>query len=231
MAVIFPVWHPGAIAKLQGVSRLVLILIAVDVVLGPVMTLIIFSPSKPLRLLKLDLSIIAMLQLSALAYGLITIFLARPVYIVFNVDRFTIVTAAEIVEDSLDRAADPAYRSLPLGRPQVVAARLPEDPEARTDLMFASLDGGADVYQYPEHFVAYAEDATAAAARAQPLDDLKWRNDMTGDQWQDFLDSLGAPAPSLAFLPVEGNAREGVAIIHRSSGQLQGLHALFPVWP
>lgn len=229
MTVIFLAWHPGAIARLQGVSRLIIVLIAVDVVLGPVMTLILFNPTKARHLLKLDLGIVASLQLVALAYGLVMIFNVRPVYVVFNVDRFTIVTAAEIVQDSMPRAA-PAFRTLPLGSPRIIAARLPDDPAARTDLMFSSMDGGADIFQYPELFVDYAQERGQALARCRSLAELKARNDLDTRDWQVFLASLKRPPAELAYLPVEGNAREGVAIIDRRAGDVVELVDLYPAW-
>ena len=46
---------------------LILLMIGVDVVIGPLLTLIVFDPKK--KHLKFDLVVIAALQLAALAYG------------------------------------------------------------------------------------------------------------------------------------------------------------------
>lgn len=230
MAVIYVVWHPGVIARLQGVDRLVTVLIAVDVVLGPLMTLILFNPSKARHLLKLDLGVVVSLQLVALAYGLVTVFNARPVYVVFNIDRFTIVTATEIVRESLQRVKTPEFARLPMGRPRIIAARLPDDPAARTELMFSSIGGGADIYQYPELFVDYAQEKEHAVARSRTLGELKVRNDINDADWQAFLSSLKRPEMDLAYLPVEGNGREGIAVIDRRSGDVVKLVDLYPDW-
>ena len=101
MGLIFLLWYPAPLDEAQGVSRLVLILIGVDVVLGPLMTCIVYNPAKPR--LWLDLAIIAVLQISALGYGLSTIHQGRPIYLVFNIDRFDVVTMKSVVPDSLTR--------------------------------------------------------------------------------------------------------------------------------
>lgn len=230
MVVVFHVWHPADIASLQGVGRLITVLIAIDVVLGPIMTLILFSTGKARHLLEMDLAIVASLQLAALVYGLVTVFNARPVYVVFNVDRFTIVTAAEIVDESLGRASRPDFQRLPMGRPRVIAARLPDDPLVRTELMFSSLDGGTDIFQFPELYVDYHQERERAIARSRPLAELKARNNLGEAEWRAFLSCLNRLPADLAYLPVGANSREGVAVIDRRTGDVVDLVDLYPEW-
>jgi hypothetical protein len=109
------VWYPQPYFLAAGGITLVLLLVGVDVVLGPLLTLIVFDPKK--KSLKIDLAIIAALQLAALAYGGWTMFSARPVYVAFAGDRFHLVAANEISPADLDKAAM-EYRSLPLSRSQ-----------------------------------------------------------------------------------------------------------------
>lgn len=77
------VWYPRPYFKAMGGDMLIPLLIGVDVVIGPLITLIIFDPKK--RRLKFDLSVIATMQLAALAYGCNVMFASRPVYNVFVV--------------------------------------------------------------------------------------------------------------------------------------------------
>ena len=94
--VMLAIWYPGRLFEAMGGERLVMILIGVDVVIGPLITLIIFSPTKPRHLLRFDLTVIGCLQLAALAFGVYVVFEARPVYMVFAADRFEVTTAIEI---------------------------------------------------------------------------------------------------------------------------------------
>ena len=73
-----------------------------DVVLGPVITFIIYKPKK--KYLLLDLSIIALFQVAALSYGLHTIFQGRPTFVVFSVDRFETVRTIDIDPASAKKA-------------------------------------------------------------------------------------------------------------------------------
>jgi hypothetical protein len=69
------VWYPQPYFQAMGGEKLLRLLIGVDVVLGPLITLIIFDPRKPA--LKWDLAAIAALQVTALAYGGVVMFQAR----------------------------------------------------------------------------------------------------------------------------------------------------------
>src|SRR3954447_14440724 len=118
-------WYPAPYFSAAGGAILLLLLVAVDVFIGPLLTLIVFDPRK--KNLKLDLSIIVALQVAALMYGGYVMFSARPVFVAFAGDRFELVAANEISRSDLDKAAL-EQRSLPLAGPKLVGTRLPADP-------------------------------------------------------------------------------------------------------
>lgn len=67
---------PYPYREISGGRELFLLLVAVDVVMGPLITLMIFNTGKPRRELQLDLIVVGVLQLAALAYGLSTVYAA-----------------------------------------------------------------------------------------------------------------------------------------------------------
>src|SRR4249919_365709 len=92
IALMLSLWYPGPLFEAAGGNDLLVILIGVDVVVGPLITLVIFRSGKPG--LKFDLSVIAALQIAALLYGMHAVFLARPAFIVFVRDQFQVASAA-----------------------------------------------------------------------------------------------------------------------------------------
>jgi hypothetical protein len=92
--VLLRIWYPPPFFTAEGGSELLFILIAVDVVLGPLITLIIFKSGKPG--LRFDLAMIGAIQACALAYGLHVMFVARPVYVVLVLDQFETVRANDL---------------------------------------------------------------------------------------------------------------------------------------
>ena len=212
LALMLSLWYPGPLFEAAGGEHLIFILVGVDVTLGPLITLIIFKAGKPG--LKFDLTVIAMVQLSALAYGLHTVYLARPVYLVFTKDRFDVVSARDLDPEDLGKAARPEFDHLPLGRPRYIAAVSPSDPEARQKLLMESLQG-KDLQMHPQYYVPYEQEVPTALSRAQPLDRLLKRDP---EGVQRGLKSAGRPAEALKFLPLRGKDVDGAVLLDAKTG-------------
>ena len=97
-ALVFFVWYKYPYTHILGGLELFFLVCSVDVICGPLMTLILANPKKSKRATALDFSVVAIIQIAALLYGMHTVYVARPVYYAFDVDRFTTVTAAELAE-------------------------------------------------------------------------------------------------------------------------------------
>ena len=110
---VFLVWYPYPYREISGGRELFLILVSVDVVLGPLITLTIFNRAKPWRALRRDLAIVGLIQFSALCYGMWTVFVARPVHLAFEIDRFRVIHAIDVPAEMLPQAPE-GMRSLPL---------------------------------------------------------------------------------------------------------------------
>ena len=92
---VFGLWYPFPYRKLSG-GELFMLVIAVDVVCGPLLTFVIFSPAKPRVELLRDLGLVALIQLGVLSYGLHTVWQARPLFLVQEIDRFKVIVRPEL---------------------------------------------------------------------------------------------------------------------------------------
>ncbi|MFK7892019.1 MAG: hypothetical protein AB8B63_14485 [Granulosicoccus sp.] len=84
-------WFPGELFFLDGGLEGLKLVAMVDLVLGPALTLVLYKPDKPR--LVFDLSVIAAIQLGALAYGFHTMHAQRTVAIVYAENRFMTLSA------------------------------------------------------------------------------------------------------------------------------------------
>ncbi len=223
--VVVMVWYPRPYFAAMGGETLLRLLIGVDVALGPLITLIIFDAAKPR--LKYDLAAIAVLQVAALIYGGYVMFEARPVYNVFNVDRFEIAPANAIHASSLAKAAD-EFHWLPLTGPRVVGARPPADSNERMELAFESTTGGADIHERPHLYVPYAQVAGDAARVAKPLSRLAQRDPGAALQVRTFVDNSGRSEASVGYVPVRARNQDMAAIVDRKSGEIVGFLPIYP---
>jgi hypothetical protein len=207
------VWYPRPLFEAAGGDRLIFILVAVDVTLGPLITLIIFKAGK--KGLKFDLAVIALLQVAALAYGMHTVYLARPVYLVFTKDRFDLVSAKDLDPEDLAKANRTEFGVLPLGRPRYIAAVSPSDPQARAKLLDAALQG-KDLQMHPQNYVPYEDEIGNALKRAQPLERLLNRH--SGGEVQRHLSAAGRTEESVRFLPLRGKQADGAVLLDARTG-------------
>ena len=168
-ALVFGLWYPFPYRDLSGGRELFLWVVLVDVVCGPLLTLVVFSPAKPRAELWRDLGLIAMLQLGALGYGLHTVWQARPLFLVQEVDRFKVIVGPQL--DGAAVAALPAVLQPHWWKgPQTVAIRDTSDVAERNKVLFESVQGGRDYGERPEFYLPYeGEAALKSLKRAKPL--------------------------------------------------------------
>ncbi|VAW96972.1 hypothetical protein MNBD_GAMMA23-1401 [hydrothermal vent metagenome] len=115
-------WYPQPFFSTDGGWQGVRLIAAVDIILGPVLTLIIFNPKKPE--LKTDVSIIAAIQFIALFSGLYVVHNERPVAKIFQDGNFYIVTGYDMAERKLSLDELEKYR---VGDAVTIYLDLPDD--------------------------------------------------------------------------------------------------------
>ena len=218
------VWYPQPYFRLAGGAGLMFILIGVDVVMGPLLTFVVFNPAK--KSLKMDLSIIALLQLAALAYGISVIAQARPAYVVYAGDRFTIISANAIDPESL-ASAKPPFDKLPVDGPRIVGALMPTDPAERERVMML-VTSGIDLPQLPRYYVPFPQVVDRLAAKAHPLAELEAKSPGAKAEVASALARAGRSPNGLAWVPVLGKLEAGAAIVDPARGDVI---AVVPVDP
>ena len=181
-------WYPGPLFEAAGGTGMLYILVAVDVILGPLLTLIVFRSGK--RGMKFDLAVIGLVQVAALVYGVYIVYLARPAFIVFVKDRFELVTAVELEPDELAKAKYPQVRTPGWTGPQLAAADMPADPKERSTLLDAAL-AGFDLQHFPRYYLPYAERTKDVLAKAETVARLRVSEPVSARALDAYLASSG----------------------------------------
>lgn len=150
---VFTLWFPYPYRELAGGRELFILVMAVDIVCGPLLTFVLFSPTKPKKELITDISLIAVIQILALCYGIWTVWQVRPLFVVQEADRFNIISAANIETKDLELL--PAnLRPKLLGGPIKVSLRnmtLEEREKLNTQIK----SGGKDASELPFFYENY----------------------------------------------------------------------------
>ncbi|MCE3003209.1 MAG: hypothetical protein LW860_11010 [Xanthomonadaceae bacterium] len=215
VALLLLVWYPGPLYEAGGGERLTFILVAIDIVVGPILTLLVFRAGKPG--MKFDLTVIALLQVAFLAYGLSVISAARPAYVVFAIDRFVAVGANQLADHRLAEAVRPEFGRRPWTGPVWVSAERPQDPDEADRVMSSFLTGDGDLERFPKFYVPYAEQAAQAGRKAKPLAELKGKPGEAAE-----LERVRAafPGTDVGWLPLVARSRDMTVILRRDSGEV-----------
>ena len=214
----------GESLSLRSVQLLLLVTVC-DVVLGPALTFVAFRPGK--KGLKFDLVVIAMLQLGALGYGVHTVFIARPVFTVFAVDRFELVSEADIEPEQLAKASS-AYRELSVTGPRLVAAELPADAGERSTLLMAAATQGIDLKHLPQHYRDFDTVRLKGLAKSMPVERLREYNEPA--RVEAVMSDLGRTPQSMRYYPLRGVKRDLTVFVDATTGRILRIANLAP-WP
>lgn len=220
IAWVFLIWYPQPLAQAVGVAHIFLMMVAIDVVLGPILGFFVYKEGK--KTLKFDLSVIILIQLSALGYGLYSIAQGRPVWLVYNVDRFELVRNNEIIDTNIQKV-QAQFRNPSWFKPKFAAVQIAKNSEERSKNMFEELLGGVSLAQRPERYVGLAQVKPQIQKRAQNLNELEKYNSK-----QQVKTVLKKYPSADAWVPLKANAIDMVVLMNKNSAQVVKIVDLRP---
>ena len=220
VGIVFFLWYPSPLAKAVGVTHIFLMLIAIDVVVGPILGFIVYKEGK--KSLKFDLAVVILLQLSALSFGVYSIAQGRPVWVSYVVDRFELVRNNDLINDKADQAL-PQFQNPSWLQPQYVAVKVSDNVNQRNNDLFAEVMGGISLAQRPERYVELSEVKSLIQQRAQDLELLKQYND------PNQVEKVLVKYPmATAFAPLKANAVDMTVLINKENGEVVKIVDLRP---
>jgi hypothetical protein len=167
---VFFIWFPANHNELAGGHHLFWTIVGVDVICGPLLTLLLFKPEKTRLALATDLTLIAVIQIAAFSYGLYSLAYARPLAFVFEVDRFRLVTYADIPATDIGYLPDWA-KPWRLHSPRTLGLRPPATPSERLNSFNDALQG-LEISQRPQRWQELSLNAREIRERSQTLPNL-----------------------------------------------------------
>lgn len=183
----WPGWY------LTSVLHIVGIVVMVDVVIGPTLTLVVASPGKSTRALARDIGMIVAVQLIALGYGTVTLWLGRPLYYAFSVNCLQLVQASDMQADEIAKGQrqNPQLAPYWYSMPRWIWAPLPQDPQQAMKIVQGTVFGGQDVVQMPWYFRPWNEGLPALRQQLAKVDSMKYFSRLEKQRLQRRMMQLG----------------------------------------
>lgn len=210
--------YPEFYFSANGGWGIIVILLGVDLIMGPLLTCIVYVPQK--KSLKFDLTVVAFLQLTAFMYGAHIIYKERPMYAVYFIDVFEIVTANELYQFNPELDAFPDVNDS--GEwPQKVYASMPKSVEKRKALTQEMLSGKPRIPQRPEYYRAFESNIDVILSRGIPADELVYKRGVP----KSMLDDIGVTESdyeNVVFYLVYGKERNLYIALNKLTGLVIG---------
>lgn len=219
-------WYAPPFFSSAGGKQVLLIMLGVDVALGPLITLIIFNTLKTRKALLFDFVVIGVLQFSALAYGVNVMFHGRPVYVVFIKNSFDMVLANQLNDMDIEKA-QPQYRSLPVTGPVYVYSAMPTNLNDRNEVVLAAFSG-KDLPLFPQHYQAYAGHEAEVGAAAKPISELRTLNSNRSEEINGELQHQGWVESDIGFVPLRSKFEDMAVIVSKHDGKILKVLKLRP---
>jgi len=143
---------PGFLFYTEGGTTILSLIAGVDVVLGPLITLIIYKKTKPE--IKFDLSVIALIQIAALTYGLFSLWSSRPLAVFYTQGTYHITYTNSFSEADDIKAIQDFHKI----KTPTIAISVPEDTVSVDALLLTHrLNTGSDYFLQDNLYTSYQD--------------------------------------------------------------------------
>ena len=211
-------WYPGFLFETDGGWQGLRIVVVVDLVLGPLLTFVVFRRGK--KGLWTDLGFIALLQIAALFGGGWIVYSERPLALVLHEGRFFSVTAGDYqdVGESV-----PDMRGLTEHPPHLVTLVPPADPLAQSPVRTAYLRRNQFIYTHVPWMHPLADHPQLLEAAALPYAELAAREAEEEVQVVDaWLSARGLTRQTALFVPYSARFSLVFLGVRRADGAILG---------
>jgi hypothetical protein len=205
----WPGWY------LADVPHVVAVMVGVDVVLGPLLTLIIANPKKLRRLIARDIGVIVTVQLIALGYGTTSLWNGRPLYYAFSESVLQMVQAYDIDPPELNLARQQHAKLVPhwYSLPRWIWAPLPADPAEREKIVSSAVFGGTDVISMPRYYKPWADGLPMLRTQLKTVDDVGYFSPADRKRLKERMRASGFATDRHDCMPLTGRGKPLLAVI------------------
>ena len=212
-------WYPLPYFTADGGWQGIRIVALIDLVLGPLMTLIIFNPGKSRREIRFDLGTIALIQASVLAWGIYTVHNERPVAMVHWDGEFFSMPAKAYHEQ--DIALDQIAQFGSKNHPVLIHAYRPVDIEKIHEILTLSTEKNLAPFEQFQLYRPLKESLEDIFIHQLDIDEIISHNTAMKKELAVFLAKTGGEKEDFIYMPL--NARyHNVILIFSKDGDVAG---------
>jgi hypothetical protein len=216
-ALVVYVWYPDFFFTTDGGWQGIRIIALVDIVLGPLLTLVVFDRRKPE--LKRDLTIIGVIQVTCLAAGTFVVYSERPLALVYVDGQFQSMSADSYTEMGL---AVPDLSALPGPYPKRVVVDIPEDPIEQSQVRRGAMAQRISLTGLSDRYVPMTYERLAVSREGFDVEELATLDAESGTLTA-WLSEHGGSLSDYSFFPYGARYDFVFLAVSRKSRQIVGM--------
>lgn len=211
-------WYPDIFFTIDGGLKGLKLIALVDIVVGPLLTLILYRKGK--KGLKLDMAFICVLQLIFLLYGIWVLYSHRPAALVFYRDTFYSmgVEKFEHQQNGLEK-----IRYTAGGIPGYVAVHLPDDWDKVRELRRMATAKGEALFAQAEYYAPLAAQRQRIIASGRDLAEYLLHNPDANKEMNQWLGNHGGRMDDFVYIPVVSRFKNTILALDSESGDIRGV--------
>jgi hypothetical protein len=215
----WPGWY------LAGALTIALMMAGIDVVVGPLFTLLVANPKKPRRELGRDIGIIVAVQLVALGYGMVILWNGRPLYYTYSEGFLEMVQAQDLspAQVALGRKLNPQLAPHWYSLPRWIYAPLPKDADVANEIVSSAVGGGDDVIDMPRYYKPWADGLEDLRKNLQPVSKTKELGLKDKQIAAERVRRLGFAPDRPVALPMIGKGKPLLVVVDPATANIAGL--------
>lgn len=216
---VYRVWYPTPLNIAMGVTSIYLMLLTIDLIIGPFLTFLVYKKDK--KKLFLDLIVILIIQISAFSFGLFILSQGRPAWQVFVVDDIELVSPIDL-RTPITGLKEHQLKDSFLKAPLWIAAVYSNDVKIRQSQKDAEMFQGISLATRPETYQPLSNKKDELQKKLKQIDELKKYN-----QQESVQQVLMTYQTAQGWLPVKAPNLDMVALFDKN-GQPLGIVNLRP---
>jgi hypothetical protein len=188
----------------------------VDLVLGPLLTLIVFKAGKPG--LRRDLTLIGILQVVALVWGTWLVYDQRIAMVTYGDGSFYTLNHEQLLDAG---GQAPAVAAQSTSKPPYAFVRLPADARERQELRLKTLFSAKPVHQLGDRYEPLGQaNLPEVLAQAVEIERYPAVSEQNRENLDRFLARHGGALQDYAFLPLLCRYQELLLAVRRADGSI-----------
>ncbi|HIG40944.1 MAG: hypothetical protein ABGY96_16935 [bacterium] len=214
-------WYPDFFYSIDGGWEGMRIIIGVDLILGPLLTLVVFKSGKPG--LKFDLAMIGITQSVCLLAGVFVVYSERPIFFIYYEKHFYSSSADTFAKYGVLTPNPSNYSDV---TPARVISVLPENPIEQADFLKVLYQTNIPPWVYEPTYQALGDHIDQILQEGIEEKVIQERDDDGNlDNW---LTEQGGTFDDYTFIPIHSRYRDAFLGLRKSDKSFVGIVEIQP---